>query len=319
MESSLPARPPSDPVSRADALAMLKTGRVKEWNALRLAHPAWAPELSSRAKPIDLARAELAQVDFRGAGLHGADLRGANLTAANLAGANVSEAKLQGATLSGASLQGVNLIAADLTGAFLGLADLSEAALMGANLTGARLMAANLSGANLQSAHLADAEVTIVTYDRRRLRGKCQGVNASGCYGNALFRRDLEDQDYLDTLEASLRRRRHRVLFNLWAMIDYGRSAKRVAMGAALLTLLFGAIYWFDWWFGWGLLDYTDSANSFLTPLYYSVVTYSTLGFGDVTPAHWIGELLVMAEVVLGYMTLGLLLTIVANSVARRS
>jgi hypothetical protein len=66
-------------------------------------------------------------------------------------------------------------------------------------------------------------------------------------------------------------------------------------------------------------MDYSGSSKSWLTPFYYSLVTYTTLGFGDITPQHWLGEIIVIIEVVLGYMTLGLLLTILANNVARRS
>jgi len=53
--------------------------------------------------------------------------------------------------------------------------------------------------------------------------------------------------------------------------------------------------------------------------VYYSVVTFTTLGFGDITPktlgsAYW-----VMAEVVNGYLALGGLISILANKLARRS
>ena len=61
------------------------------------------------------------------------------------------------------------------------------------------------------------------------------------------------------------------------------------------------------------------AANSLFTPFYYSIVTYTTLGFGDVTPKHWFGELVVTLEVIFGYLTLGLLVSILANKVARRS
>ncbi len=67
------------------------------------------------------------------------------------------------------------------------------------------------------------------------------------------------------------------------------------------------------------LIDYSSSAQSWFSPFYYSIVTYTTLGFGDITPQHWIGEIIVVAEVVLGYTTLGLLLSILANRVARQS
>jgi hypothetical protein len=67
------------------------------------------------------------------------------------------------------------------------------------------------------------------------------------------------------------------------------------------------------------VLDYQGSAHTWFTPFYFSVVTYTTLGFGDVKPATLIGELIVSSEVILGYTTLGLLLAVLAEKVARRS
>ncbi len=38
-----------------------------------------------------------------------------------------------------------------------------------------------------------------------------------------------------------------------------------------------------------------------------------------ITSRHWLGEIIVVVEVVLGYVTLGIALSILANKVARRS
>ena len=46
---------------------------------------------------------------------------------------------------------------------------------------------------------------------------------------------------------------------------------------------------------------------------------YTTLGFGDVTANTWLGEIIIISEVIIGYFTLGLLLSILANTIARRS
>ena len=56
-----------------------------------------------------------------------------------------------------------------------------------------------------------------------------------------------------------------------------------------------------------------------ITMLYYSVVTFTTLGFGDITPKTHIGALLVMVEVVIGYIMLGGLIYILATKLARRA
>ena len=53
--------------------------------------------------------------------------------------------------------------------------------------------------------------------------------------------------------------------------------------------------------------------------IYYSVVTFTTLGFGDITPKTLEASRWLMAEVILGYVMLGGLISIFANKIARRS
>ncbi len=59
--------------------------------------------------------------------------------------------------------------------------------------------------------------------------------------------------------------------------------------------------------------------GNLITYLYFSVVTFTTLGFGDVTPLNTPGKLWVMIEVILGYAMLGILIGIGLNKIARRS
>jgi hypothetical protein len=104
-------------------------------------------------------------------------------------------------------------------------------------------------------------------------------------------------------------------LFRAWGLIDYGRSLLRVAAISFGLAAIYGAIYRIFP----HVLDYKDSANTWFTPYCFSIVTYTTLGFGDVRPATLAGEIIVSSEVILGYTTLGLLLSVLAQSIARRS
>lgn len=66
-------------------------------------------------------------------------------------------------------------------------------------------------------------------------------------------------------------------------------------------------------------MDYGERCRTWFTSFYFSIVTYTTLGFGDVKPATLIGEIIVSTEVILGYTTLGLLLAVLAEKLARRS
>ena len=65
-------------------------------------------------------------------------------------------------------------------------------------------------------------------------------------------------------------------------------------------------------------LDYGDYPT-FLSSFYYSVVTLTTLGYGDVLPASPAAQIVAMVEVALGYVMLGGLLSIFSNKMARRA
>jgi uncharacterized protein YjbI with pentapeptide repeats len=273
---------------------------------------------SANLKHTKLAKADLSGADLSSAGMYKAVLTSATATAANLQGADLTEADFSNADLRGASLVGANLSGADLRGADLSNTDLRDACLAGANVTGASFRTARVEGAN----------VTGIVYGRFKHMHRCYlGVRGlDSVYGNALFVRDAKDQDYIDTLESSisampegLTKKIEFILFKAWGLFDHGRSLMKVAIYAFVLATLYGIIYTFDMRLSWGMMDYSNSAQSWFTPFYYSMVTYTTLGYGDVTAENVYGEILVISEVVLGYFTLGLLLSIIANTIARRS
>ena len=79
-----------------------------------------------------------------------------------------------------------------------------------------------------------------------------------------------------------------------------------------LLALLFGVI------FQQSAIDYGPHPSA-LSPYYFSFVTLTTLGYGDVVPASSTAQVLVVIEVFCGYLALGGLLSIFANKMARRA
>lgn len=115
---------------------------------------------------LDLAWANLFDVNLSGCDLAGADLSRANLSEAFLGEANLSGASLDGASLSGANLSGAVLSGADLSRANLTWANLSVANLRKSNLRGANLSVANLTGADLR-----DADLTAATLRAAQLFG----------------------------------------------------------------------------------------------------------------------------------------------------
>ena len=89
------------------------------------------------------------------------------------------------------------------------------------------------------------------------------------------------------------------------------------AAWSVFLAIGFAFIFFF--YLGREALNIANLPWSLHTMIYYSVVTFTTLGFGDVTPktieaAYWI-----MSEVILGYIMLGGLISILATKLARRA
>jgi hypothetical protein len=103
--------------------------------------------------------------------------------------------------------------------------------------------------------------------------------------------------------------------FTVWGLFDYGRSLTSVVVFAASLIFGFGSAYahWPQ------MVSVGDRPATWFTPYYFSIVTYTTFGFGDVKPHNLAGELLVSADVIFDYVTLGLLLAVLGDKVARRS
>lgn len=99
---------------------------------------------------------------------------------------------------------------------------------------------------------------------------------------------------------------------DLVATSDCGRSMLRFSSWIIAITMLFGFIY------GFVNIDYGNHPTP-LAPYYFSWVTLTTLGYGDVLPASTTAQAVVMLEVFAGYMSLGGLLSIFSNKMARRA
>lgn len=276
-------------MAKIEQLAVLRQG-AGIWNAWRGENPSIRPDLAeTNLSGINLSEAlltgailsktNLSRANLSSAFLAGADLEGADLSGADLSRSYLSGAILRGVNLRGANLSHANLSGVDLSDANLSLADLSSANLASADLSKADLNGANLRRANFGLADLSNVELTNVGWELRAMRGCYLGVRGlDSCFGNALFKRAAADQDFLDTLESHLKGSRRMFLFRAWGIIDYGRSLVRVAVLSFGLAALYGAVYRMVP----GILNYQQSAKTWFTPYYFSIVTYTTLGFGDV-------------------------------------
>ncbi len=300
---------------------------VSEWNDWRKENPEeevlleGAPLGSTHLEGANFVNAHLQDAIFghahlQGANLSEAHLQDAHLFYARLQGTDLRSAHLEGAHLWNAHLEGANLWNAHLEGADLSYAHLERADLTEANLEGVNLTLAHLEGARLYAANLEKADVYGAVLNRWT---KCRGIRVATCYGSPRFKRQAADQDYLDELQSTFR---GTLIYYIWLVLaDCGRSFLRPLLWSLGIAALFARVFHklgpgafhVEW------LPHETFWESYNTMLYYSVVTFTTLGFGDVVPktpeaAHW-----VMFEVILGYIMLGMLISVLANKVARRS
>ena len=299
---------------------------------------------------LDLRGADLAGVDLRGADLRGADLTAARLMKADLEqghleGAVLDQAELVGANLCGANLNsvsavraglghvdlsGADLISADLREATLSGAVLKDASLLGARMTDASLMGVDLSGADLSGADLSGALLDDVCVRRtnmarvvmRRARlarirdyesANWLGVNLQGAdfTGAWLLRRHVYDENYIAELRGQSWRG-ELLYWGWWVTSDCGRSASRWSAWIVLLSLVFAGLYEV---LG---VDFGEDATP-VASIYFSVVTLTSLGYGDVTPHTTVSQITAITEASLGYIMLGGLMSIFTNKMARRA
>lgn len=267
----------------------------------------------------NLAGADLSQADLRGAEFTGADLSGAFLDGAkamragfggaNLTGTSLFGCDLREASLTQACLDRANLGCADLRGARLREASLKKTHFDGADLRQVDMSLSNVAGASFQNADLRQARI-------RQVRGFAKAdwmgvdirdINFAGAY---MIRREIIDQNYIREFRNHSRLTRL-LYWPWWLTCDCGRSMLRWCFWIGVQVLFFA------WLYTLAGVDYGRYPTD-LSPLYYSVVTLTTLGYGDVVPQTATAQVIAMVEVTLGYIMLGGLLSIFSNKLARR-
>jgi hypothetical protein len=249
-------------------------------------------------------------------------LEGAMLRGANLRGGNFDHAHLAGAILWSADLSDTQLVEADLEHATLWGAHLDQAMMRRTHLEGALLSTACLKGARLLFSQLqgADCSYAIVNSDTLLLEcGLDKGTNFTGVnLDSARFSPGLKQ-----TLEYNIRRTwwglwykrgawwrrglKYAFVRTFWWFSDYGRASSRLLLSFLMFSLMFATVYWVHP----QMLRLEDNAGlqGPLHAFYFSVVTMTTLGFGDIhaNPASGMGQVVLMLQVLLGYMLLGAL------------
>ena len=259
----------------------------------------------------NLKNAELTGADLSGANMEWADLSRAGLGKATLRNTRFFHANLDSTTLTGADLQHCDLRSTSLQNARFHEADLRDADFTSADLSGADLSKARVEHASFMHANLQRANLYRVTGFEKAswISADMRGVNFSGAY---LLQRFAADQNYIK--EFKERSAYTHVLYYLWWISsDCGRSVLRWLSFICVVGLVYAGLY------TQVEIDYGGHNVIWFTPIYYSFVTMTSLGYGDIVPRTVAGEMLVVSEVLIGYIMLGGLLSIFANKLARRA
>ena len=144
---------------------------------------------------------------------------------------------------------------------------------------------------------------------------------------NPFFKRYVADQQFIRAFKEKN---------PFWALVwrwssDYGRSLALWALWSMLIALSFSFVYlpapaWYPEWlqnmmphFHQVIGSEANEAFNFWKSFYFSIVTFTTLGFGDVVADNTAARILVTLEVIFGYVMLGGLISIFANKLASRS
>jgi hypothetical protein len=208
-------------------------------------------------------------------------MRGSNLYGCHLEGANFCEAYLEGARIHNAFIQGAKFHCAAVDGVTL---------IKGCHIDSET----DFTGVGLDSARVEPRLRVALKNNIRRMHWKkwlTEGNRASRALKKIFVR-------------------------PFWWMTGYGSSTAAVIYWFLSLAIIFGVAYF--------VLDYNGSnvikdlrvegmpkGHTFLRAMYFSVVTMTTLGFGDMhalKSSYW-GHVLLTLQVVLGYVILGALVT----------
>lgn len=262
----------------------------------------------------------------------------------SLCGYQLVGAKLDGIHIAshddhdGANLTGANLKRASLYNAHLYRANLTNACLMKANLGKATLNFANLDGANLLGVFLSDSKLEHIHWGKlhqevflaklqqknapekkiqqmtqeaeevcRQLRKQCEEHGLSENAGK-FFYKEMRFRRFSKPLFSRQR-------FFSWffdRLCGYGEKPRRlIAFSLFFITLCAIGYFFIGVHDGHTVAVFNashsiwENLTQFGECLYFSVVTFTTLGYGDITPAGF-GRLIAAVEAFTGSFTIAL-------------
>lgn len=275
-----------------------------------------------QGKSLD--KAELLQVNLKGAKLLRANFKEANLMLATLQDAELFAANLQNADLFGANLSKTDLRYAELQKAQLGEAELEGAFLGDVVLDGAlNLTWSQIGKIGEEEEHdwegAKDAYLLLKNYFHQQGR---YGDESKTYFKEKIMARKMAWEYGTDKNSPLINRVEYFVrwlgLSFFHVFTGFGERWWWTVLWALGIIAFFGFLYWGGGAAGWFQFAFKpEMIPSIFQYFYLSVVTFATLGFGDITPLNWQAQIPVIIEVIMGYVFLGLIITIIARRFGR--
>lgn len=239
---------------------------------------------------IDLSNCDLSHVDFTNTSLRGSSFFRSNLTKANFIGASIENSYLSASDLSGALLEDIDLRGIRARGAAVDAQTLFFNCRVN-NKT-------DLTGVGLAHARIDPALRSRLEYNIRKI--SWHQWYKKGTIAEQIWKR-LWVQSF-------------------WIMSDYGFSTSRLIKTFFLFAFIFAAVYYMAGLIAYpGIIENLFEVNGEqmdprivpLRAIYFSIVTMTTLGFGDLHAAvsSVAGHILLIIQVLIGYLLLGALIT----------
>jgi len=240
----------------------------------------------------DCQQADLSFCDLAGANFSGANMKKCNLSHANLKNAYLDNADLQDAQLLGCNLESARLWHADLKGANLSEANLSFADLFNANLSLVKFWNVNIKGAKMLTMHN-------FLHKKGRFFHK-YAIDESGAVSSADGYRNLkqyfiytgryDDASWASFEEKQMQMRQLLKEGNpsylpslvMALLCGYGEKPYRVILFSIAAIFSYAILYYVTG--AINIIAQTGNAIKFWDCLYFSIVTFTTLGYGDISP-----------------------------------
>lgn len=208
--------------------------------------------------------------------------------------------------LRGIDLSNENLSSRDLKNIDFYSSNFEDTNFKASDLSDSWLSETNIKGANFNWAKMDSVLLDNVDFDSRTT---FVGVNLNAI--NFTLAALLQDLAVGQQRIAHLKKRHPYFSNFLRITCDYGRSFKRFFLWCVGIIFFFAVIYWILP----NMIHNIDGENSLANSLYFSVVTFTTLGYGDIYPISVWGRIVVIGEVITGYIMSGLLIAILARRI----